>query len=243
LGRRESGKTDFSFFICEILFSLNVIRHFATNTKVYESSFPIERITNLPDLEHWAITLPGKKLFILDEAGKSFRRRTPMSKLNIELLDKVQILRKYKLSIIMIAPHEKYLDSATLGSDVLDGVFIKPYFKNPKVGIYEDILEPFKITINNIPRTSVKFDTWDVAPFNATKPPEKPKFQEKSLNILWEWSHGKTYKELGLHRMQINRLVRKFIKEVLENPQHKSLLLNISGKRNHSVTKESRIHG
>jgi len=140
-----------------------------------------------------------------------------MSKLNIELLDNLQILRKYKLSIIMIAPHEKYVDSAALGSDVLDGVFTKRYFNNPKVSIYEDKIENFTVSIKRIPSTTIRFDTWDVAPFKATKPSEKPKFRVKDLDVLWEWSHGKTYKDVGLDRKQINRLVRKFIREVLEN--------------------------
>lgn len=222
LGRRESGKTDFSFLMCEILYALGIIKYFASNTKVHDSPFPIERITNLPDLEDWASSTSGKKLFILDEAGKSLRRRTPMSKLNIELLDNLQILRKYKLSIIMIAPHEKYVDSAALGSDVLDGVFIKPYFRSPKVGIYNDGLENIKLTITNIPKTNVNFDTWDVAPFKATRKAEKPKFQDTQLDILWKWSHGDTYKSLNLHPQEINRLARKFIRESLESQVHNS---------------------
>jgi len=156
-----------------------------------------------------------------------------MSKLNIELLDNLQILRKYKLSIIMVAPHEKYVDSAALGSDVLDGVFIKPYFKNPKVGIYEDLIESFTVTINQIPATNVRFDTWDVAPFKATKPINKPKFNNKALDTLWEWSHGATYKSLNLHPQEINRLARKFIRETLENQVHisrKSVMYS-NGKR------------
>jgi len=223
LGRRGSGKTDFGFLICEILWSLGLVKHFASNTKVYESPFPIARITNLPDLESWANSLRGKKLFLFDEAGKTFRRRTPMSKTNIKLLDNLQILRKFKLSIILITPHEKFVDSAILGSDILDGVFIKPSFRNPKLGIYEDQLEFYNIQLTNIPRTSIKYDTWDVAPFSATKETSIPHFKDEQLQLLWRWANGTPCHKLNLHFQQLNRIVRKFVKETLKNQYVSSL--------------------
>ena len=41
-------------------------------------------------------------------------------------------------------------------------------------------------------------------------------FTEEKIQILWDWSHGKTLKELGLHPMRIHRLLRKFVKMQLE---------------------------
>lgn len=221
LGRRDTGKTDISFLIMETLAKFGVINHFSTNVKVYASPFPIDNITNLEDLRFWCQNKRGRKLFILDEAGKSLRRRTPMSRLNINLLDQLQILRKYKLSMILIVPHTKYIDSATLGSDVLDAEIIKPNFKNPKIALWLDILENKKITFTGLPATSVDFDTWDVAPFKKEAPTRKPKFKDRDMNVLWDWSHGKTAKDLGLKRMQIHRLLKKFVKEVLERESNK----------------------
>jgi len=222
LGRRDTGKTDFSLLIMETLQKFNVISCSATNIKIYESPFSIEHITNLEDLEFWCRNNTGRKLFILDEAGKSLRRRTPMSGLNIKLLDNLQILRKYKLSLIMIAPHEKYVDSATLGSDVLDAIILKPYFKNRKIALYQNVLENEETWITEIPPTQLKFNTWDVAPFKKTADQQKPQFEDQDLNLLWEWCHGKTHKDLGLHPMQLNRLARKFVKASLQNRVHTS---------------------
>ena len=219
-GRRESGKTDFALLISEVVYYSGVIRNIATNIRIYEAPFTIEYITNLMDLEHWCSTLKGKKLYILDEAGKSFRRRTPLSKLNIRLLDKIQILRKYKLSLIFITPHEAFIDSAIWGTDVLDGVFTKSD-ENPKIALYDDYLESFTKNLYDIPPTTIKFDTWDIAPFTE-KSTKTPKFREKDLEILWEWSHGKSYKDFGLHPNSMNRLVRKFVRRVLENGIHHS---------------------
>jgi len=222
LGRRDTGKTDISFLIMETLAKFGVINNFATNVKIYASPFPIDHITNLEDLRFWCENKRGRKLFILDEAGKSLRRRTPMSRLNINLLDQLQILRKYKLSMILIVPHTKYIDSATLGSDVLDAEIIKPNFKNRKLALWLDIMENTKITFTGLPATSVDFDTWDVAPFKKEAPTRKPKFKDQDMNALWDLTHGKAAKEVGLHSQQIARLWRKYIKESLEREPHTS---------------------
>lgn len=222
LGRRDTGKTDISFLVMEVLAKFKIIKYFATNVKVYASSFQIDHITNLQDLRLWCENNKGRKLFILDEAGKSLRRRTPMSGLNIELLDQLQILRKYKLSIILIVPHTKYIDSATLGSDVLDAEIIKPNFKNRKIALYLDLLENTKVVFNDVPKTCVDFDTWDVAPFKKEAPTRKPKFKDEEMSALWELTHGKTAKDLGLHSQQVARLWRKYVKESLEREPHAS---------------------
>ena len=221
-GRRGSGKTDLSLLIMEILEREKQIVNFATNIKVSDSPFPIDYITNLQDLEFWCQNRRGKKLFILDEAGKTLRRRTPMSGLNIEFLDNLQILRKYQLSMILVTPHEKYLDSASLGSDILDAVIVKPNFKNPKIALYDDLLEDEQFTVKDLPPTSLHFNTWDVAPFKKESSTRIPKFKDKDLEQLWLWSHGKTIRELGLYPMQLNRLSRKFIKEIMERDYNTS---------------------
>lgn len=222
LGRRETGKTDFSLLIAETLNKYGVMSHCASNIKIYESHFPIKHITNLQDLEYWSANNQGKKLFVFDETGKSLRRRTPMAKLNISLIDKLQILRKYKLNLILIAPDEKYVDSAGLGSDVLDAIIVKPQFKNPKVALWHDTLEQNEFWLTGIPRTSIKFDTWDIAPFTLTASSIKPVFKERDLNILWEYSHGKTVRELGVHPQEMSRIVKRFVKEVMERDSHTS---------------------
>lgn len=215
-GRRETGKTDFALLLMQTVYSLGIIKHFATNIKIYDSPFPIKEITNLDDLRLWCRETHGKKLFIFDEFGKSFRRRTPMASLNVKLIDDLQILRKYKLSTIAVTVDEKYVDQTALGSDILDGIFIKPNYKNQKIALYFDNLENQRKTIDGIPGTLIKFDTWDVAPFKEHGPKQKPAFKERDLDTLWALTHGKTSKDLGLDNKQVARLWRKYVKEVLE---------------------------
>jgi len=215
-GRRETGKTDFALLIAETLWKEGIIKNFATNIKIYESPFPITRIDNLDDLTLWCKNTRGKKLFIFDEFGKAMRRRSPMSSLNIKLIDHFQILRKYKLSTIAITVNEKFVDNVALGSDILDGAFLKPNYKNQKIALYRDYLEFFTKSIKEIPGTSVDFDTWDVAPFKEYGVKLKPKFKDEELEVVWDWSHGKTAKDLGLHSMKLHRILKKYCKEVTE---------------------------
>jgi len=221
LGRRGTGKTDFALLIAELLHRQRIIKHFATNIKIYESPFQIERITSLEDLKIWCRETPGRKLFIPDEYGKILRRRTPMSKLSIKLIDELQILRKFKLSTIAITVDEKYVDNVALGSDILDGYFLKPDYKNQKFALYQDLLEYFDYEIHNIPGTQIRFDTWDVAPFTEFSQDRKPRFKDKDIELLWRWTQGEEAKSLGLHRGQLSRIRKKFVKETLERMRNK----------------------
>jgi len=222
LGRRETGKTDFALLIAEILYKAGIMKHFATNIKLYSAPFPFTRLDNLDDLRSWAESNRGRKLFLFDEFGKAMRRRTPMSRLNVKLIDDFQVLRKFKQSTIAITVNEKYIDNVALGSDILDGYFIKPNYQNQKIAYYYDCLENYGKSISGIPGTSVKFDTWDVAPFKEHGKTIKPIFKDKDRQVLWDWSHGMTYKDLKVHPQRINRLTRKLIKEVLEKEVHTS---------------------
>lgn len=215
-GRRGSGKTDLGLFIMEALFNLGIIKHFATNVFIKNSPFPIEPITNLDDLRFWCKEQHGKKCFLFDEIGKGMKRRKPMSKLNIDLIDDFQILRKYKLSIIASTIDPQYIDKAVLGPETLDGYFIKESWKNPKLASYVDYLEDFTMSWNDIPATIIKYDTFDSAPFQRHGEKQKPQFKDKDLEVLYDATHGKTCQELGIHQQQLTRIWKKFVKEVLE---------------------------
>lgn len=215
-GRRGTGKTDFSLLLAEILVDLDLVRYVSTNVKIYRAPFPIQRIDNLEDLIFWGKTLKGRKLFILDEAGRSMPRRSPMSKLNVAIICELQIIRKYKMSMELVTPDPKYLDNNALGSDILDGVFKKPGFRVSKTVLYQDLLQMFELTVRNLPRTRIKFDTWDSAHFTLKRKPEDIKFSDPDLNYLWRYSQGSTVKELDIHPEQFRRLNRKYLEDSLK---------------------------
>jgi len=216
LGRRETGKTDFALLIAEILHTQDIMKFFGSNIKIYESSFPIEHITSLENLKHWCRENKGRKLFIFDEFGKAMRRRTPMATLNVKLIDELQILRKYKLSSIAITVNEKYVDNAALGSDVLDGYFLKPNYKNQKVALYQDLLEFFDYDITNIPGTQIRFDTWDVAPFTEHSSTRRTQFKDKDVEYVARWLKGESHEDIGISKMKLLRSRRKILERTIE---------------------------
>jgi len=217
LGKRGSGKTDLALLIAETLQELGIIEHFATNIKVLGAPFQIDQIDNLRFLEEWAKTGRGRKLFIFDEIGKSIRRRTPMSALNIQMIDNLQILRKYKLSLVIIAPAEKYVDNAVLGTDILDARIVKPNNKNPKVAVWEDLDEDEQVRLWDIPATKIIFDSYDTAEFTKEPKGLKTLFKEEDKNLLWKWSaEDQTIESLGMHRETFNQKVKKYVKQCLE---------------------------
>ena len=68
------------------------------------------------------------------------------------------------------------------------------------------------------PKTIISFDPYDIADFKLTRPKNVPSaIQDEDMRILWEWSVlKKSVRELGIHPMQLNRKVRKFVKQMLE---------------------------
>jgi len=222
LGRRETGKTNWSLVILEILHYYLGFKHFSTNIDIInDQGIGIRPINNLDALTDWCKTNKGRKLFVFDEIGRTVKRRSPMSSLNVKLIGELQILRKYKLSIIACTIDEKYVDNAILGTDILDGSFLKPYIfdqpiKNQRIALYHDLLKKLDKTIYAIPATSIEFDTWGTAVFTEHGPLEKPKFKDIDLSRLWDWSQGKTIKELELSRTQFHRILKKYITETLK---------------------------
>lgn len=222
-GRRGSGKTDLALLIAEIVHALGLIKNVATNIKVYESpKFHIEEVNNLWALKKWCKETPGPKLMALDEIGKTVSRRTPMARLNVKIINELQILRKYKLSLEIITVDQKYTDNAILGVDLLDGVFTKPVYNNPKLALYDDNLETLHTSIYDIPRTRIKFDTWDSAPFTEKPISHKPAIKDETVSRLWDWSHGKLQKECWQHPQFAKRDIIKFVKDTLDKSYHQS---------------------
>lgn len=221
-GRRETGKTDLALLIMEIVHELGLSQFFAANVPIENPPFEIKYLNNLEDLRFWCKDTHGRHFFLLDEIGKAMKRRSPMSSLNLQLIDDLQTLRKDKLNIIATTVNEKYVDQTALGDDVLDGVFRKENPFNQKVADYQDYLEDYFKSYSDLPRTSLKFNTWDRGRFTEHPIGRKLCFKDKDLQLLSEWSNGKTIKDLGIHPQEINRIARKFIKEMLEKEPHTS---------------------
>lgn len=216
-GTRGSGKTNFSLKIAETLERYQEIPLHATNIKIVKSPFSIERIVDLETLEYWGKLSKERKLFIFDEAGKSVRKRTPMSGMNVRMLDNLQIMRKYQMSIIIITPDERYIDSTFLGEDLLDYIVEKPYWDNQKIGDIYNCRTRTRERFFDIPSTSIQFDTNDIATFTQYAPKKRLLYKDADKQFLWDWTHGLLPSPLpDCQRKRLERVRRNFIKNILE---------------------------
>lgn len=159
-GPKESGKTDIALLLAQCAFLLGFRRHIATNIKT--NSYMVEaQVTDLDTLNSW-LSRKGRKLFVLDEAGKSLKKMRFMSEFNLTVMDTIQTVRKYDCGFIGIAPNETFIDSNFLNTDILDAKIKK--FSKTKAQI-NDYLNRQTYILLDVPRTSVWFDTKDIAKF------------------------------------------------------------------------------
>lgn len=159
-GAKEKGKTDFACLLAEYCYLKGFRTKIATNIKT--ESYMIERqITDFPALNQW-IQTSGKKLYILDEAGKSLKKLRFMSAMNLQVMEIIQLIRHYDAGFIGIAPSPAFIDSAFLNTDILD-LHIKKLSKN--VAIVRDYLDNSTYFLYAIPRTSINFNSKDIADF------------------------------------------------------------------------------
>lgn len=163
-GRRDQGKTDFSLWLAQRCYEKGYRLHIATNIKT-ESYMVEDQITNVPDLNTW-LQGSGKKLFILDEAGKHLRRMGFMSKKNQAIMDAVQLIRHFDGGLICIAPAQRFIDSGLLDTDVIDFIIKKVSRQYAKAFLMGS--RRF-IKLINVPGTSIKFNSKDIAEFTLEK--------------------------------------------------------------------------
>lgn len=215
----KSGKTDFALFIAETLQKLNIIREVASNIDT-KDHFPM--ITDLLSLRQWLYGSNKNKLYIFDEANIHLTSRRAMSGKNTEVLRLFGEVSKAHARMIFIAQNLLRVDKELLDETWVRGVFIKRNLK--KADLISHLIRK-KFSFKNIPRTSIPFDPYAVAPFTQ-QPQGNLYFKDTDLQILWDWSNGATYKTLGLAPMTLHRKLKKFVKQTLEN----SLTVNIHSR-------------
>lgn len=226
-GRRGTGKTDLALLLAELTYYQGIVKHIATNTRILDSNFPIDKIDNLQDLDYWGQKRKGRKLFVFDEIADAMSRRRPMASLSVELIKKFNKLRKHKLSVVATTISKEVLDKAAMSRDLLDATYRKVWKPktNPqiyKIAYYDNFLNGESITFGDLPPTSVDFDSWDGSEFSEKPTQTKRAFKDKDMEIVSRWANGETYKDLGVHPQQLTRAKKKIIRILIDNYFHAS---------------------
>lgn len=222
-GNPETGKTDAALLLAEIAKKEGVLHHFASNIQTYGQG---ERITSLEEADYWFKNQTGTKCYILDEAGVHDDSRNPLSLLNRNIRHEVFLVRKFKGHIIFILQDIADLD--TWKSSDLTGAIIKKKVSDGhfsaliKTKLVEDLL-----SFDEWPKTSIPYDTLDIAPFTLERQISEEDVQLKGLPCQTAFLYAKTgnlsviAKELGrqlgkdLKPMQAKRLLQAYLREQL----------------------------
>jgi len=213
VGRFGSGKTDFALLIAEILLKHGVIKKFGSNIRVLDArGYDYTYITNLVSLREWLYPKHVSKLFILDEAGINVDARNWQSKLNRQIRHIGFLLRKFSGKFIFISQRSKDIEKTFQDTDIWLATFKKIRKKEAMLisNVHDSPAYFF-----DIPKTSLVFDTRDIALFSAEPNYEDMEAQTFERKILYEWlEHGNYGKIARSHNMHIQQVKRIILNEV-----------------------------
>ena len=208
-GDWKTGKTDFALLIAERLLELGIVKKCASNIETKDPR--IEFVSSLERLKQWLYIDKARKLYILDEAGVHIPRRTPMKEKNVQAIQLLPEISKAHARLIVVAQDPDGIDSQFLNPVWLKALFVKDSLKNAR--LISDLFETV-VKLNDIPKTTIPFDPYAIAPFALSEPFKVPEWVMKDDNykLLWEYAvNNKSIDQLKVHPMKMNRLVRHFI--------------------------------
>jgi len=222
-GNPETGKTDTALLLVEIAKNEGILDYFASNIQTYGQG---ERITSLEETDYWFKNQPGRKCFILDEAGVHDDTRSPLSLLNRNIRHEVFIVRKFKGHFVFVLQEIADLDtwkhSELTGAIIKKKTFQGEFSAVIKSKLYEDLL-----IVRDIPRTNIHFDTLDIAPFSLEAEISDEEVHLKGLPAQTAFMYAKNSnfsliaRELAKQTkkdwkpMQIKRLLQAYLREQL----------------------------
>lgn len=223
-GKADSGKTDFALHMAERSLLREMIDEVGTNIKVYDDRFL--RICSLQGLRTWFFLSPVRKLFLFDEASSHIDRRNPLSKLNKGMRHVAFKIRKAHGKMVIITQRFEDVES-TFDDPNLTVAKIRKLWK--KEALINSPLFPDLLHLTDIPKTEIKFDTYDVAPFTLKEDVSDDKVKGRSLccQVASMYAKignlstiGKLVAEKGLtdkplKAMQVKRLLQQHIEHTL----------------------------
>jgi len=214
-GRMGKGKTNFSLLLCEIALMMRWVKHVATNIKVYDDRFL--RITSFSELDSWLKVDKQRKLYDFDEASSNISRRTPLARLNRQIIDLAFKLRKYRAHLIVVAVSRGLVDSTF---EAIPDLVLAEFEKLSKYkAVLKSQLFDDAIILHNIPSSTIKFDTYDIAPFTLTSSKEGLQLLCCKIAKRYMEIHNmaKVANEFGLIRRQGFDLLRKHLQHTLSS--------------------------
>lgn len=217
LGPNQSGKTDFCLLLMERIEELGLADGFGSNVPL-EAKFEVDFIEDFQTLKKACRMLnpdPNKRgmkkyLYFGSEMGKWLPKDQAWR--NVRFIEELQTVRKYGLNFL--GDGIDRIDERALSKSHFHGVFYKLGKQKQKTAIYNDWLYGRTVTIQKIPRTSIKFDTFYSANFYmepqgeaGTRIPLNPEHQ-----IVKKYVETGSWKKVGVSTQEGKRAVLKVLK-------------------------------
>jgi len=169
LGKKQSGKTDFSLRLMELLHEEGLADGFGSNVESLEAPFEVDFIQDYetlmtrcqmlnPNPERHGIK---RYFYFCSEMGKAFPQDQPWK--NAKFIAKLQIVRKIGLS--WLGDGINRIDQRIVSADHFDGKFKKLSITRPDIATYHNFSNGRRSTVQGIKRTSLKFNTWETSNF------------------------------------------------------------------------------
>lgn len=203
LGKKQSGKTDFILYMMEILYELGLMDAFGSNMEM-EAPFHVDFIEDFETLEKTCRMLnpdPDRRglkkyFYFCSEMGKSMPKDQAWR--NVSFIEKLQTVRKYGLNWAGDAISR--VDSRILNEIHFNGCFKKLSPANPKIAYYEDWESGERTYLYDIPRTKIRFNTFDSPNFYMKPQGESTAIApSKEHEIAWKYlDNDCSWKKTGI---------------------------------------------
>lgn len=212
-GNWKTGKTNFALYVAEKCLRYGLVSEVATNI-VTNGNGKFIYIADTQTLKSWLSSNGHLKLFIFDEGNEHLPNTGFMTRKSTDIKSIVPQISKKRARLIIVAQDVDTLDKTFRDKSWWRGTFNKQTRKIVKFTGYWNKTKP--IYINNVHPTTIGYDPYVSAEWNE-KADSVKFFKDSDRQLLWDWSNGKTVKELGIHPQTLNRLVRPFVHRMLEN--------------------------
>lgn len=210
-GRKQTGKTNFSLRLMEIIEEEALAVKFGSNVESLKAPFEVEFIQDFqtlkkrcqmlnPDPEKHGIK---KFLFFGSEMGKWLPRDQPYR--NVKFIEELQLVRKYGLN--WLGDGIDRIDKRVINKTHFDGEFRKLSITRPDLAAYHNYQTDRVTTIEGIRPTRLKYDTWESCNFYMEPQTEETDIplNQDHLIVKKYLEAGCSIKKTGLHSQEVKR--------------------------------------
>ena len=211
LGKKQSGKTNFNLKQMELLYELGLAEGFGTNLQSLKAPFEIDFIEDFqtlkarcqmlnPDPEKHGIK---RYFFFGSEMGKWLPRDQPWR--NVKFIEELQLVRKVGLN--WLGDGINRIDSRVVNETHFDGLFTKVSITRPDIATYHNFANRQTITIHDIKRTKLNYNTWESCNFYMEPQTEGADIPLNADHLIVKQylESGCSIAKTGLHANEVKR--------------------------------------